>query len=71
MLGIDYPQKIVTDALAGSVTWILVLKRIPLPGISVENGFVGVAEIFTRNSTVPDAPPSRNTISPAVPPVNS
>ncbi len=71
MLGIDHPQKIVTDALVGNVTWILVLNRIPLPGIIVENGLVGVAAILTLKRTVPDAPPSRNTISPAVPPVKS
>jgi hypothetical protein len=71
MSGIDHPQKMVTAALAGNVTWMLVVNRIPLPGIKVENGLVGEAEMLTRKSTVPDAPPSRNTISPAVPPVNN
>jgi hypothetical protein len=69
--GHNQPQNIVTAAFAGNVTWMLVLKRIPLPGINVDNGLIGVAEIFTLKRIVPEAPPSRNTISPAVPPVNN
>ena len=68
MFAMAYPQKIVIDALVGSVTWMSVLNLIPVPAIKLENGLLVLAGMLNLSRTVPLAPPSRKMISPAAPP---